>query len=144
MKIIMSPGGHEIPIDVDEYCVMPADNDHTSLDNSSPDELNIRSSSIGGADYPSKYPFNTPSHGSTVRNDYPPLVPDGENTEWAKKNFSQGSSNHIHSVLLGQVRGKVAKIEACIGAQRNMIDLREKLKLRMKTKVCPFFIDLAN
>ena len=141
MKIIMSSGGHEIPIDVDEYCVMPGDNGH---DDSSPDELNIRSTSIEGADCPSKYPFNAPIHGSTVRNNYPLLVPDGENTEWAKKNFSQGSSNHINSAPSGQVRGEIAKIEARMGDQRNMIDLKEKLKPKMKTKVCPFFFDLAD
>ena len=130
----MSPGSnhsHESliapeTIDVDDYSVMLDDNSHTKSGNSSPDELNIRSLSSEGA-FPSKYEFHKHSHGSTVRNDIPPIAPDGENTEWAKKKF--------------QVREEVAKIEAKtrMGDQPNKIDLRTTLKTKnkMKTKVCP-------
>jgi hypothetical protein len=107
-----------IAIDVD-------DNSHMISGNSSPDELNIRSTE--GA-FPSKYTSDTPSHGSTVRNNNPPIAPDGKNTEWANKEFLQ----------VGRVKGVVAKIEA--GDQPNKIDLRTvnlKNKNKMKTKVCP-------
>lgn len=130
----MSPGfkhSHEsliMPetIDVDDYSVMLDDNSHTSIGNSSPDELNIRSPSTEGA-FPSKYTFDTPSHGSTVRN-YTPIVPDGENTEWANKKFP-----HVSEA--------VAKIEAKtrMEDQPNKVDLRlySKTKNKMKAKVCP-------
>jgi len=75
-------------IDVDDCSVILDDNSHTNFGNSSPDELNIRSPSTEG-DYPSKYTFVTPSHGSTVRNNNPPIAPDGENTMWATKKYSQ-------------------------------------------------------
>lgn len=130
----MSPGSNRShkgliapeTIDVDDYSVMLDDNSHMNSGNSSPDELNIRSLSTEGA-FSSKYTFDTPSHGSTVRNYNPPIAPDGENTEWAKKRF--------------QVREEVAKIEAKtrMGDQPNKIDLREALKTKnkMKPKVCP-------
>ena len=129
----MSPGSnrsHESliapeTIDVDDYSVMLDDNDHTNSGNSSPDELNIRSLSTEGA-FPSKYTFDTPSHGSTFPNNNPLIAPDGENTEWAKKKYS-----HV-----GQ---EVAKIEAKtrMGDQPNKIDLRTKTRNKMKPKVCP-------
>jgi hypothetical protein len=132
----MSPGSnrsHEsliaLPetIDVDDYSVKLDDNSHTNSGNSSPDELNIRSLSTEGA-FPSKYTFDTPSHGSAVRNNNPPIAPDGENTEWAKKKYSH-------------VGEEVAKIEAKtrMGDQPNKIDLRTTLKTKnkMKPKVCP-------
>ena len=131
----MSPGSnrsHENlftpeTIDVDDYSVMFDNNSHTNSGNSSPDELNIRSLSTEGA-FPSKFAFDTPSHGSTVLNNNPPIAPDGENTEWAKKKYSQ-------------VGEKVAKIEAniLVEDQPNRIDLRTTLKTKdkMKTKVCP-------
>ena len=142
---------HEIPIaepiDVDDYIIMPGDNSHTSIGTSSPDELNIRSPSAEGANYPSKYRFDTPSHGSTARNNNPPIAPDGENTEWAKKTFSQGFAQP------SQVKEEIAKIEAKIrvGNQPKAVDLKAQLKLRdkkkdrMKRKVCPlFFFELTN
>jgi hypothetical protein len=132
----MSPGsnhGYESliapeTIDVDDFSVMPDNNNKTNSGNSSPDELNILSPSTEGA-FPSKYGFGTPSHGSSVRNNNPPIAPDGENTEWAKKRYSQV-----------QVKEKVAKIEAKTRTedQPNRIDLRTTIKTkdRMKTKVC--------
>lgn len=128
----MSPGSnhsHESliateTIDVDNSVVLD-DNSHTNSGNSSPDELNIRSLPTEGA-FSSKYTFGTPSHGFTVRNSNPPIAPDGENTEWAKKKYS--------------VRDKVAKIEAKtqMEDQPNRIDLRTALKTKnkMKPRVC--------
>lgn len=108
------------PIDVD-------DNSHTNSRNSSPDELNILSTE--GA-FRSKYTFGTPSYDFTVRNNNPPIAPDGENTVWAKKKY------YHH-----QVKEEVAKIEAKtrMEHQPNRIDLRKRLKTKekMKTKVCP-------
>jgi hypothetical protein len=116
-------------IDVDDYPVMLDDNSHTSIGNSSPDELNIRSPSTEGV-FPSTYTFDTPSHGSTVWNNNPPIAPDGENTEWAKEKYSRI-----------KVRQAVATIEAKTHTedQPNKIDLRTtiKTKNKMKTKVCP-------
>lgn len=153
-KNIMNSGSkrnHEISIaeaiDVDDYIIMPGDNSHTSIGTSSPDELNIRSPSAEEANHPSKYRFDTPSHGFTAQNNNPPIAPDGENTEWAKKTFFQGLT------LSGQVRDEIAKIEAKtrVGNQPKAIDLKAQLKLRdktkdrMKRKVCPlFFFELTN
>lgn len=133
----MSPASkrnHEIsiaePIDVDEYFIMPSDHSHANIRNSSPDELNILSAPEG-PDYPSKYHFDAPSRGPTVRNNLP-IAPDGEHTEWAKKEFAQS----------GQVREEVAKIEA---KTAQYIDLKSKMKMKpktkpgMKSKVCPLF-----
>ena len=130
----MSPGSnlsHESlftpePIDVDNYPIMLDNNSHTNSGNSSPDELNIRSLSTEGG-FPSKYTFDTPSHSSTVRNNNPPIAPDGKNTEWAKKRFPG-------------VKEKVAVIEAKTQVEPNRIDLRMtvmRTKNKMKTKVCP-------
>lgn len=131
---------HEIPtttetIDDDDNFVMLNDNNHTNIRISSPDELNIRSPFTGEANHPSTYQFDAPNHGSTVRNNNLSIVPDGESTEWAKKTYPQGSSNHSmgNPASSGQVRGEVAKIEA-------KIDLKDKLlksKSKMKTKVRP-------
>ena len=125
-SIIMSPGSnrsHESliapeTIDVDDIS-------HANSGNSSPDELNIRSLSTEGA-FLSRFGFDAPSHGSTVRNNNPHIVPDGENTEWAKKKYSH-------------VGERVAKIEAKsrMADQSNMMDLRTKTKNKMKPKVCP-------
>jgi hypothetical protein len=129
----MSPGSnrsHESliapeTIDVEEYSVMLDDNSHTNSGNSSPDELNILSLSTEGA-FPSKYPFGTSSHGSTVRNNNPPIAPDGENTKWATKKY--------------QVKEQIAIIEAKtvmpVEDQPNRIDLRTRIKDKMKSKVC--------
>jgi len=145
----MSPGSkssHDVllaseTIDVDDSSHWEyGDNSHTNI-NSSPDELNIRSPSEEA--HSSKYQFNTPRHGSIVRNNNPPIVPDGKNTEWANKKFSQGSSNHISNrnpALSGQVREEVAKIEAK-GRMGDppKIDLKLKMKHKMKYKVRPLF-----
>lgn len=128
----MSPGSnhsHESliateTIDVDNSVVLD-DNSHTNSGNSSPDELNIRSLPTEGA-FSSKYTFGTPSHGFTVRNSNPPIAPDGENTEWAKKQYL--------------VKERVANIEATLMEdQPRKIDLRTRVKTKekMKTKVCP-------
>ena len=116
-------------IDVDDCSVMLDNNSKTNSGKSSPDELNTLSPYTEGA-LPSKYVFDTPRHGSSVRNNIPRIVPDGKSTEWANKTFSQVS----------QVKEKVAKIEAKTRPedQPNRIDLRTiKTKDRMKTKVCP-------
>lgn len=118
-------------IDVDDYFVILDGNGHTNPDfgNSSPDELNIRSQSIEGA-FPSEEAFHTPGLSSIVWNNNPPIAPDGENIEWAKKD--------------SQVKEKVAKIEAKtrMEDEPNGIDLRTTLKTKdkMKIKVCPIFI----
>lgn len=133
----MSPGSnrsHESlitpeAIDVDDSSVILDNNSHTNSGNSSTDELNIRSLSTEGT-VPSIYKFGTPSHGSTVRNNNPPIVSDGPHTEWLKKKHSPS-----------QVKEKIAKIEAKTQREDrpNRIDLRKTLKTkdRMKTKVCP-------
>ncbi|KAF8798789.1 cysteine proteinase [Phlegmacium glaucopus] len=115
-------------IDVDDSSPWDHDdNSHTNI-NSSPDELNIRSPSTEEA-HSSKYHFNTPGHGSRDRNNNPPIVPDGKNTEWANNKFS------------GHVRGEVAKIEAGYHTENvPKIDLaRKQMKHKMKSKDRNFF-----
>lgn len=117
------------PIDVDDGC---DDNSHTSIV-SSADELNIRSASIGEA-HSSKYQFNTASHDSIFRNNNPPIVPDGENTEWAKTQFSHDGSDY-NPAPSGQVREKIAKIEAKTRMEDPpRIDLAVKVKAKHKMK----------
>ena len=145
----MSPGSklsHEVPlaletIDVDDDwdSSIPGDNSRTTLCISSSDELNIRSPSTEEA-HASKYSFNPPMHGSAVRSNNPAIAPDGESTEWAKKKFSQGSSDYIYNRKFppsGQVRDKVARFEAMENPPK--IDLKSKIKCRMRTKVRPLF-----
>jgi hypothetical protein len=134
----MSPGSshiHKTPdiIDVDDYSVILDDNRHTNCDNFySPDELNILSLSTEGA-FPSKYAFDIPGHCPAVRNINPPIVPDGENSEWEKKKYSQ-------------VKEKAAKVEVKAGVEnlRSRIDLRTTLKTKemKKIKVCPFSLSI--
>lgn len=147
---IMSLGSkrsHEVllapePIDVDDSwdSVMHGDNNHTNTTISSPDELNIRSPSTEGA-HSSKYQFNTPRHDSTDRNNNPPIAPDGANTEWATKKFFQGSSHILNGnpTSSGQVREKIAKIEAQTHIQKIDLTRKVKLKSKMKSKVRPLF-----
>ena len=147
----MSPDSklsHEVPlaletIDVDDdWDSSMGDNSRTTLCISSSDELNIRGPSTEEA-HSSKYSFNPPMHGSAVRSNNPPIAPDGESTEWAKKKFSQGSSDYISNRNFppsGQVRNQVAKFEAMENPP--MIDLKSKIKSiksRMRTKVGPLF-----
>lgn len=134
-----SKRNHEIPlapetIDVDDNSVLdsitPRDNNHTSIGNSSPDELNMLSPSAEGV-HSSKYPFNISSHHPAVRNSNPRIVADGENTEWANKAFSQDSSDCIPNRNTGQVREQVERFEA----QSRKIDFNDfiyKSKNRMK------------
>jgi hypothetical protein len=127
---------------------MHNDNNHTSMRISSPDELNIRSPSTEEANHPSPYQFDAPNHGSTVRNNNPSIVPDGEHTEWAKKTYPQGSSNHSMGspAPSGHVRVEIAKIEAKthMGDQpTKVINFREqpmKAKHKMRTKVRPLLL----
>jgi hypothetical protein len=129
-----------IDVDDDWDSSISGDNSRTTICISSPDELNIRSPSTEEA-HSSKYSFNPPMHGSAIRSNNPPIAPDGESTEWAKKKFSQGSSDHISNRNFppsGQVRDNVAKFEA-MKEDPPKIDLKSKLKYKMRTKVRPLF-----